>query len=136
MDINRQLVFSAHNGFVDRVHHLVAKGASDFDSALMAASMNGHLHIVKFMIDKGSKKIDKALTLAVKYDHQNVFEYLIEKGGNINLAFVYASRYGRYHIMLSCMVKTNVDNLDIHFALSKAIKHKHRRIISLLTSLL
>lgn len=133
--INQELVISAYNGFVDRVYSLVKRGANDFDSALIAASKRGHLHIVNFMIEKGAKKIDKALSKAVKYNNYDIVKYLIYKGANINVAFIYASRYGRSDILLLCLSRVSIHTLDVDYALSQAIKYRHRNIVGILKSL-
>jgi hypothetical protein len=81
-DTNVGLVCACHNGHMDIVRLMIAKGASNWKWGLSSACRNGHMNIVQLMIATGARDWNWGLSSACYNGHMDIIQLMIDKGAS------------------------------------------------------
>jgi ankyrin repeat protein len=127
-NLDHQFVNASHQGNLELVKELLAKGANinaKDDQALIYASSNDHLDVVEYLISKGANihaNDDEALGLASFKGYLNVVKYLISKGADIHANNDRALRWASVNGQLD-IIKYLVSKYDPKYVIDKWPKY-------------
>jgi hypothetical protein len=122
---------ACHGGHLELVHHLIAKGAFDWDRALEGACRGGHPAVAALMIDQGATNIDGGLYVACKHGQPETARLMIERGAtNAPHCIEVACEQGHINIVRLMIDDIGVSNWQQYIRV--ALCHGRRDIVLLM----
>lgn len=112
-----ELANACYDGDVLKVEHLLANGATDWNSGFINACNGGHLQVVKLMISKGANDWNWGLINACLCGHLQIIELLIANGADDwcdGLAFACIGKHMKIIVMMLLRGATNYEDIDTH----------------------
>ena len=98
--LNQLLDLATRGGHVNIMKYLIAEGANDINTALLAAISSNKDFVIPYLVSLGANNLNSALMLAVENGYLPIVKYLVSHGANnLNTALNYAFHYNRIDII-------------------------------------